>query len=110
MATFYELVLDASPRNEPSGDIRLISDRDEVLVHTLPKSVAQNIEITSPPRPRESAALKPIFDVASLEIALQRVEAAGGVVTERTFTLDGITRHDAIDPDGNVIQLRCPSS
>ena len=28
----------------------------------------------------------------------------------RTFSFDGLTRHDVIDPDGNVIQLRGRSS
>jgi len=28
------------------------------------------------------------------------------VVTAFQFTADGLTRHDVLDPDGNVIQLR----
>ena len=107
LAVFYEIVLGAKPRNEPSGDIRLINDRDEVLIHSIPKKITVEIEITSPPTPRENSPLKPMFDVASLEIALHGVEATGGVVTSQTFSLDGMTRHDVLDPDGNVIQLRC---
>ena len=47
-----------------------------------------------------------MFDVESLEAALEQVEAKGGVVTAMTFSIDGLTRHDVLDPDGNVIQLR----
>ena len=50
--------------------------------------------------------MKPVFDVESLSTALERVTLLGGIVTERTFTLDGLTRQDIVDPEGNVVQLR----
>jgi predicted enzyme related to lactoylglutathione lyase len=106
LASFYEAVLGASRTSEPSGDIRLFRGHDEVLVHAIPEAIAQHIVITAPPVPRDQAALKPIFDVASLPAALDAVRAHGGVVTDRTFTYGGITRHDVSDPDGNCIQLR----
>jgi predicted enzyme related to lactoylglutathione lyase len=106
LAAFYERVLGAKPVDESSGDIRLANDRDEVLIHSIPKRVAEHIEVSSPPAPREAAPFKPVFDVVSLAGALVSVEATGGVVTSRTFTLGGLTRHDVLDPDGNVIQLR----
>ena len=106
-AAFYEKVLGLSVHPEVSGDIRLFGDGEEVLVHSVPKEVAKNIKISSPPSPRENSALKPAFDVASLEVALDQVRSTGGVVTSQTFILDGLARHDVLDPDGNVIQLRC---
>jgi predicted enzyme related to lactoylglutathione lyase len=110
LAAFYEAVLDARPLDDSSEDIRLINERDEVLIHSILKKVAKEIEITSPPAPRQNSPLKPVFDVASLERALGNVEAMGGVVTSRGFSLNGLTRRDVLDPDGNVIQLRCRMS
>jgi hypothetical protein len=107
LAAFYEAVLDAEPLDESSEDVRLINERDEVLIHSIPKKVAKEIEITSPPIPRQNSPLKPVFDVTSLERALGHVEAMGGVVTSQGFSLNGLTRRDVLDPDGNVIQLRC---
>jgi predicted enzyme related to lactoylglutathione lyase len=107
LARFYEIVLGAEPLREASGDIRLINEREEVLVHSISKKMAKNVEITSPPSARDHSALKPVFDVVSLESALVDVEAAGGVVTSRGFSVDGLTRRDVLDPDGNVLQLRC---
>jgi hypothetical protein len=106
LAMFYGSVLGAEPIEERSGDIRLINERHEILIHSIPKKIARDIEITSPPAPRDNSALKPVFDVASLERALRSVEGTGGVVTSRGFSLDGLTRRDVLDPDGNVIQLR----
>jgi predicted enzyme related to lactoylglutathione lyase len=110
LASFYELVLDASATTESSGDIRLTIGSDEVLIHSIPKKVAAGISISTPPAPRENSALKPVFEVQSLSRTLQRVEENGGVVTSFTFRLGGITRHDILDPDGNIIQLRSSSA
>jgi predicted enzyme related to lactoylglutathione lyase len=110
LADFYEAVLGVTPTNDGSGDIRLRSDREEVLVHSVPVSVAKTISIQSPPVARDSSPMKPVFDVDSLEAALEAVETNGGVSTGRTFSMDGLTRHDVLDPDGNIIQLRSPSS
>jgi hypothetical protein len=106
LADFYEAILGASPTYEPSGDIRVHSDREEVLIHSVPARVAKTIEIRTPPEPRDSSAVKPVFGVGSLEATLDQVKAKGRVVTARTFTIDGLTRHDVLDPDGNVIQIR----
>jgi hypothetical protein len=107
MATFYEAVLGAEPLPEAPGDIRLLSDREEILIHSIPDSIARTIDICSPPEPRDGSPIKPVFDIDSLGSVLEVVRATGGVVTDREFTLDGLTRHDVLDPDGNVIQLRC---
>jgi predicted enzyme related to lactoylglutathione lyase len=50
--------------------------------------------------------MKPVFDVKSLSKAEEQVTLRGGVVTKVTFTIDGLTRRDVLDPEGNVIQLR----
>jgi predicted enzyme related to lactoylglutathione lyase len=110
LAAFYEAVLGIEPNHESSGDIRLLGDREEVLVHSVPAKYAKTIEVRTPPEPREGSAIKPVFEVESLEAALEQVHPKGGVVTGRTFSIDGLRRHDVVDPDGNVIQLRGRSS
>jgi len=105
LARFYELVLDAQATLEESGDIRLRNDRDEVLVHSIRGAAAGSVA-ASVAAPRANSPLKPVFEVASLSKALGQVQPGGGVLTKRTFQINGTTRHDVIDPDGNVIQLR----
>jgi hypothetical protein len=109
LANFYKDVLGISPIPQPGDskkDIRLGNDAEELLIHSIPSRIAKSIVIQSPPVPRDNSAMKPVFDVESLSIALERVTLSGGIVTERTFTLDGLTRHDIVDPEGNVVQLR----
>ena len=110
LADFYEAVLEVTPIDDGAVDIRLRNDREEILVHSVPASVAKTISIQSPPKARDNSPIKPVFDVDSLQAALEAVELHGGVVTERTFSMNGLTRHDVLDPDGNVVQLRSPSS
>ena len=106
LGVFYERVLGWKPTVEESGDIRLRRGQEELLIHSIPPRFAKNIEVRVPPDPREDSAIKPVFTVHSPKDALAAVKKNGGVVTKRTFTLDGLTRHDVVDPDGNVVQLR----
>jgi predicted enzyme related to lactoylglutathione lyase len=109
VANFYEAVVGLSPCPKPGdskNDLRLGDDGVELLIHSIPPRIAKTIVIESPPVAREDTAMKPVFDVKSLSEALVQVSLRGGIVTERTFTIDGLTRHDVVDPEGNVVQLR----
>jgi predicted enzyme related to lactoylglutathione lyase len=109
LASFYEAVLGISPTPKPGDtkkDIRLGGKGIELLIHSIPPRIAKTIVIKSPPAPRDIAAMKPVFDVKSLSKAEEQVTLRGGVVTKVTFTIDGLTRRDVLDPEGNVIQLR----
>ena len=109
LADFYEAVLGVTPTNDGSGDIRLRNDREEVLVHSVPAGVAR----PSPSSPHQKPEIDPRSSRSSMstrsDAALEAVERNRGVVTGRTFTVEGLTRHDVLDPDGNVIQLRSPT-
>ena len=112
LASFYEAVLGLSPTPKPGDtkkDIRLGGKGVELLIHSIPPRISKTIFIKSPPASRDIAAMKPVFDVKSLSKAEEQVDLRGGVVTKVTFTLNGMTRRDVVDPEGNVIQLRSAS-
>jgi predicted enzyme related to lactoylglutathione lyase len=112
LANFYEAVLGIAPLPKPGdskSDVRLGNEAEELLIHSIPARIAKTIVIASPPVPRENAAMKPAFNVTSLSAALEQVSSLGGIVTNSTFTLNGLTRHDIVDPEGNVVQLRSSS-
>ena len=109
VAEFYKAVVGLYPCPNPGDskkDLRLCKDHEEILIHSIPSRIAKTIDLENPPRPREDCAMKPVFDVESLDHSLAQVSDRGGVVTDRTFTLDGLTRRDILDPEGNVVQLR----
>lgn len=109
VAAFYKAVIGVSTcpnSGDNKKDLRLCKANEEILIHSIPSHIAKTITVQSPPSPREDSAMKPIFEVDSLSESLAEVSKNGGVVTEMTFTLDGQTRHDVLDPEGNVIQLR----
>ncbi|MGB8195761.1 MAG: hypothetical protein WCF25_01985 [Acidimicrobiales bacterium] len=108
LAAFYARVLALESSVEESGDIRLRSEQEELLIHSVPPRIAQTIEVRVPPEPREKVALKPVFNVEALDVALDEVMKNGGIVTGNSFTFNGLTRHDVVDPDGSIVQLRSP--
>jgi predicted enzyme related to lactoylglutathione lyase len=109
VANFYAAVLGLSAQPQPGDskkDIRLGNGEAELLIHSIPPQISKTIVLQAPPAPREESAMKPVFNVNSLSIALEQVTLRGGIVTERTFTLNGLTRRDVVDPEGNIVQLR----
>ena len=109
VAAFYQAVIGLSPsprEGDSKKDLRLAKGSEEILIHSIPAHIARTFTVQSPPTPRDDCAMKPIFDVQSLTESLEQVPIKGGVVTDMTFTLDGLTRRDVLDPEGNVIQLR----
>jgi catechol 2,3-dioxygenase-like lactoylglutathione lyase family enzyme len=71
----------------------------------VPPAVAATIE--DPPRRRAETPLKPVFEVASIEPLRGRIAELGGELDppERGRSFGGALRLDALDPEGNVIQL-----
>lgn len=76
----------------------------------VPKDIAARIEIATPPQAREETSIKLVFVVSSIDQTLQTTGALGGRVKDGSKRCH-FRRHavqDAIDPEGNVYQLREP--
>jgi predicted enzyme related to lactoylglutathione lyase len=105
---FYEAVLGGN-FSMNNGVPIIKGESFEVLLLEIPDEIAKEIVIASPPAAREEVTIKPVFEVSELDEALRLVVGAGGVVTERTFTLDEFEHVDVLDTEGNVIQLKSRS-
>lgn len=106
LAEFYESVIGLRATAGTSGDAKLEGGQGEIYIHAVHEESADDLRVDSPPVPRDDVAIKPAFTVDSMRRALENVTRNGGVVTDRSFEFDGLTHHDVLDPDGNVLQLR----
>lgn len=95
--------------DESQGDFAvLIGLGVELSIVQIPESVAAQIEISTPPRARTRTPIKLAFVVASIENSLEATRALGGRIKEDTkrWQFRGHAIQDAVDPEGNVYQLR----
>ena len=107
MRAFYVgcLGLEAVERDDTTAMLR--SEAWTLHLVTAPAAVAATIELSDPPRRRAETPLKPVFEVAGIEALRGRIAELGGRLDprERGRSFGGALRLDALDPEGNVIQL-----
>lgn len=106
LADFYARVLDMTCVAQ-SSDLRVLDSPDmQLVLHEIPRFIANQIEITVPPLKREDTALKFFFTVPSLAAAQTAMNATGGDLFGETFDGPGFRARNAYDPEGNIFQLR----
>jgi predicted enzyme related to lactoylglutathione lyase len=110
MVTFYAalgLAVDEARR----GDFAVLTGPDlELSVVQIPAHIASRIQLSDPPQPRESTPIKLVFFVSSIDEALVATHSLGGRSKEgsKRWRFRGHAVQDAVDPEGNVYQLREP--
>ena len=65
-------------------------------LHAIPADIAKQIEITSPPKPREKTPVKLTFEVVDVEAERARLASLGATVVQRPWG-----SWDGVDPEGN---------
>jgi predicted enzyme related to lactoylglutathione lyase len=101
-ANFYAALLSADLFEQSDTFVRVTSDSSEVLLHQIPGATPDESYPT-----REDAAMKPVYVVASIDAARSAVASLGGRVYDASTlaTYGNVNYCDAVDPEGNVIQL-----
>ena len=66
--------------------------------------IATTIEITNPPQERSDTPIKLVFQTPDLEAACVRLVRLGGHLSPHARP----TSRDALDPEGNILQLTTP--
>lgn len=108
MSQFYQSVLNLA-LSAADDSHHVLSNNDlELVVHAIPKEIAQNIQIESPPTLRSNTAMKPVYSVESLEAVRYACDNSNGGLKPATdaFEIRGATVLDGWDPEGNVIQFK----
>lgn len=108
VARFYEQVAAMSEVHSAAGHVALESEYLQLVIHTIPHSV----EISDPPKIRENAAIKLCLPVASITKSREAARTLGGMVGPEADEWEalGFRACDGYDPEGNVIQVREPTS
>ena len=78
----------------------------QLLVHLVPPEYADGITLTTPPQRRLQTSLKFFFTVPSIASARQTAARLGGEVFEEVWQGPGFVVCNAMDPEGNVFQVR----
>jgi catechol 2,3-dioxygenase-like lactoylglutathione lyase family enzyme len=99
MASFYGETL-GLPALPASCTTSWLSFEAGFGLHAIPPHIADEIEITNPPRIREETPIKLIFTVTDLAGEVSRLQAPGVQLELKPWGAA-----DGIDPEGNVFQL-----
>jgi predicted enzyme related to lactoylglutathione lyase len=108
VSAFYQQTLGLVATEEaPSHDL-LHGPGVELVIHTIPRKYAADIQITKPPRVREDTPFKPAFLVTDLDAVRVAAKATGGFLkpAEGAWNIRGNTVLDGWDPEGNVVQFK----
>ena len=110
MRCFYEGCLGLAVEDGAEDYAVLESEAWRLSLVVVPPSVAATIQLSVPARRRETAAIKLGFQVARIEDLRSPAAVLGGQIDPASTQWDflGFRRCDAIDPEGNVIQLLEP--
>ena len=102
MAAFYGNVLGLKPIEETRLEswVEFEAGAAKFALHAIPSEIVDQIELSSPPRPREENPVKLSFAVDDVASECQRLGSLGVPIVQRPWgALDGI------DPEGNIFGI-----
>lgn len=106
LAAFYAAVL-GMRQVHADDDIAVLASPDlQLLVHRIPAHIAADIRIETPPVRREDCAIKFFATVPSLADAGTTAASHGGQLFDERWQGPGFVVCNAMDPEGNVFQVR----
>jgi predicted enzyme related to lactoylglutathione lyase len=108
VSLFYQQALGLKVQASDKTHDLLVGQDHEVVVHAISKAYAQSIEIESPPKCRDDAAMKPTFVVDDLEVVRAAAKANGGYLKpmKQAWRFRGFVVLDGWDPEGNIVQFK----
>jgi catechol 2,3-dioxygenase-like lactoylglutathione lyase family enzyme len=106
MKEFYSEMLGSKPVNQEWTDSWAEFDTGgaRFALHAIPAEIAQGIEISSPPRPRERNPMKLIFRVEDVRAERARLKSLGITMLDRPWQ-NPAESCEGIDPEGNIFQI-----
>jgi predicted enzyme related to lactoylglutathione lyase len=108
LAAFYRDVTRMTEVLRDAEHVVLDGGVHQLVIHSIPPSIAARITIASPPQVREDTPIKLCLPVASIDAARRTAAQLGGAVEppSREWSARGFRACDGHDPEGHVFQLR----
>lgn len=106
LATFYEKLLGMRRLHATTELVVLQSPDMQLVLHAMPPPYSAIVTTSSPPQRRENCALKFFFTVPDVAEARRVAADLGGEVLPEQWPGRGFNACNAIDPEGNIFQLR----
>lgn len=106
LVEFYRRVLGMEPVHSSSEFVILNSPHLQLVVHAMPEPIARTISVSIPPRRREESAVKFFHAVPSIAAARAEAASLGGEVCAEQWSGPGFVVCNAMDPEGNIFQVR----
>ena len=107
LVDFYQLLGFSVDTAEPGFTI-LTRLGTELSIIQAPEVIAAEIEIENPPVSRTETPIKLVFVVDSIEAVAEQLNKRGGRMDrgQARWQLGDFYVQDAVDPEGNIFQLR----
>jgi catechol-2,3-dioxygenase len=106
MASFYCAVLGMSAQHQDADHQVLEWGDAQLIVHAIPRHIADTFQIRVPPELREEQAIKLFFTVASIDDAETLACRLGGGVCGAAHASAGMRSRNIFDPEGNIFSVR----
>ena len=102
MTAFYGNALGLKPIEETRMEdwVEFEAGATKFALHAIPFKIADQIEISSPPRPREENPVKLSFAADDVASERERLESLGVPIMQRPWGA-----YDGIDPEGNIFGI-----
>jgi predicted enzyme related to lactoylglutathione lyase len=109
LSVFYRELLDMTLL-VADDDHHVIENVDcQLIIHAIPPHIAATFTISTPPAPREEAAIKLFFTVPQMSDAAATVMRLGGAMIGDMYEIDGMVIRNGFDVEGNIFHLRAPA-
>ena len=104
VARFYSEALELTRVSEDASYVLLKQGGFELIIHQIPKPVADGIEISEPPLRREVGALRLDYPIRDVKVGRTLAKSLGGAIDESPppWADNGTNFYLGFDPEGNV--------
>jgi predicted enzyme related to lactoylglutathione lyase len=108
LVEFYCAVAGVESSSVDDGFAILGGRPSQFVIVSVPKGIADTIEVATPPEIREDTPIKLVFGVEDMARARSKAAELGGALksAEDEWEFEGMKVCDGHDPEGNVYQLR----